>query len=103
MMSLAGRANVAAANGAAALLGIRQGVRLRRATVKLRIPLNATFGGQLISQDRQAGVRWNFGNTTFDVVGPTADNLRELQQEWVAWLENNLDAFATSDGDGQCR
>jgi hypothetical protein len=95
MMSLAGRSNVAAANGASALLGIKQGARLRRLAIKLGIPLNGAFGGQVISQEQQTGVKWGFGDTTFEVVGPTAANLRELQRDWVTWIENNLDAFAT--------
>ena len=95
MMSLAGRSKVAAANGSIALLGIKQGVRLRRLAVKLGIPLNGAFGGALISQEKQTGVNWSFGDTTFEVVGPTAANLRELQGDWVRWIENNLDAFAT--------
>ena len=97
MMSLAGRAQVAAANGSLALLGIRQGARLRRLAVKLGIPLNDTFSGQLISQEKQAAVKWSFGAATIQVVGPTAANLRELRTEWIKWIENNLDAFAMGD------
>ena len=97
MMSLAGRAKTFAANSSIAFLGISQGARLRRLALKLGIPINAAFAGGLISQDEQAGVSWALGQASFTVVGPTADNLRELREKWVEWIEQNLDAFAQGD------
>lgn len=97
MMSHAGRAQLAVANGAIALLGINQGARLRRLAVKLHIPINGTFAGALISQDQQAGVHWSFGNARFEVIGPTAANLVELRKAWLQWVEKHLEAFASGD------
>jgi hypothetical protein len=96
MMSLAGRAQVAAANGSIALLGISQGERLRRMALKLGIPVNQEFGGELISTDLADG-SWSFGDAEFSIAGPTAANLEELRLEWARWIEDNLDAFADGD------
>jgi len=97
MMSSAGRASFMAANGSVALLGIREGERLRRQALKLALPLNGKFNGGLISVDEQNGVTWDFGDGTFSVVGPTAANLQQLRQEWARWIEDHLDEFEEGD------
>lgn len=97
MMSQAGRASVAAANGSVALLGIAQGARLQRAAAQLGIPTNEFFGGGRITQQGALGKRWAFGDATFSVAGPTDANLADLQVDWIKWIEKNLDNFALGD------
>jgi beta-lactamase superfamily II metal-dependent hydrolase len=97
MMNAAGRAQVAMSVSGAAFLGIREGALLRRAALKLGIPLNDAFGGKLISPDEIVQPNWSFGDVTFQVVGPTDANLRELRKEWEEWLDQHLDAFAEGD------
>ena len=97
MMSAAGKASFLAANGSLALLGIREGERLRRQALKLGLPLNGKFNGGLISVDEQDGVTWDFGDATFSVVGPTAANLQQLRQEWARWIEDHIDEFEEGD------
>lgn len=97
MVSQAGRAKVATVNSAAALLSIAQGARLRRLATKLRIPLNAHFAGNRITQESAVDSRWSLGEASFAVVGPTEENLRKLQKEWIKWIEDHADAFAVGD------
>jgi len=97
MMSQAGRADVQAANGSVALKGIAQGARLQRLAAQLGISLNGFFGGQRISQDAAVGRKWQLGGASFVVAGPTVANLKQLQDEWIAWIERNMDAFALGD------
>lgn len=97
MMSQAGRANFASATGSVALLGISQGVRLQRMAAQLGIPLNSFFGGQRITQEEALGRQWSLGGAKFVVAGPTTANLKELQDDWIKWIERNMDAFALGD------
>ena len=97
MMSQAGRANIASANGSIALLGIAQGARLQRVAIQLGIPVNQFFGGGRITQEAAVGQRWSLGSADFVVAGPTVPNLQELQADWIKWIENNMDAFALGD------
>jgi len=97
MMSQAGRANVAAANGSAALLGIAQGARLQRMAAQLGIPVNGFFDGQRITQEVALGQHWSLGSANFAVAGPTTANLKELQDDWIKWIERNMDSFAIGD------
>jgi hypothetical protein len=97
MMSLAGKAQFAAANGSIALLGIAQGEKLRRQALKLGIPINGAFNNELISVETQAGVEWSLGNSRFRIAGPTRGNLDELRAEWVKWIDDHLDQFAEGD------
>jgi len=94
MMSQAGRANFAAANGSVALLGIAQGARLQRKAAQLGISLNGFFGGKRITQETMVGQTWSLGGADFVVAGPTIANLKELQDDWIKWIERNMDAFA---------
>lgn len=97
MVSQAGRAQVAAANSAAALLSIAQGARLRRLATKLRIPLNEHFAGKRITQESAIDSLWQLGEAKFAIAGPTHDNLRRLQKDWIKWIEDHADAFAIGD------
>ena len=94
MMSQAGRADFAAANGSVALLGIAQGARLQRKAAQLDISLNRFFGGKRITQETMVGQTWSLGGADFVVAGPTIANLKELQDDWIKWIERNMDAFA---------
>ena len=97
MMSQAGRASVAAANGSVALLGIAQGARLQRVAAQLHVPVNSFFGGGRITQEATVGRQWTLGSADFVVAGPTTANLKELQEDWIKWIEHNMDAFALGD------
>lgn len=97
MMGQAGRANVAAAHGSIAFLGISHGYLLERLATKLRIPINHFFGGRPIVQDDAAGQLWTLGATQFAIAGPTQANLKALQDEWIRWIEDNVDGFAVGD------
>jgi len=97
MMSQAGRAEFSAANGSAALLSIAQGARLQRKAAQLGISLNGFFGGKRITQEQMLGQTWSLGSADFVVAGPTIANLKELRDDWIKWIERNLDAFALGD------
>ncbi|WP_347267515.1 MBL fold metallo-hydrolase [Paracoccus sp. (in: a-proteobacteria)] len=97
MMGQAGRVRVAAANGAAATLGIAQGARLQRLAVKLGIAMNRPTAGRPITQEAMAGRTWDLGRTRLTVIGPTRPNLEALRQDWIAWIERNTDRFALGD------
>ncbi len=97
MMSQAGRANVAALNGSLSMRGIAQGARLQRLAAQLGIPVNAFFGGRRITQEGALGQQWQFGSASLVVAGPTTANLAELQNDWIEWIERNMDAFALGD------
>ncbi|HMR60826.1 MBL fold metallo-hydrolase [Amaricoccus sp.] len=97
MVSQAGRAGVAAANGSIAMLGIAEGAKLQRMATKLGIPLNGFFGGGPIVVEGATRPAWPFGNASFAIVGPTRENLDELRREWVAWIERHVDGFEMGD------
>jgi len=97
MMSQAGRAAFAAANGSVALLGIAQGARLQRKAAQLGIPLNGFFGGKRITQEEMVDRTWSLGSANFVVAGPTIANLKDLQDDWIKWIDRNMDAFALGD------
>jgi beta-lactamase superfamily II metal-dependent hydrolase len=97
MMGLAGRARLAADNGSIALLGIAQGARLQRLAAKLGIPRNTLSDGVPIVTDDAEGPEWSLGAARFSVVGPTRANLDALRDEWIAWIDRHMDAFAMGD------
>lgn len=97
MVSQAGRASVTAANGSIAMLGIAQGAKLQRMATKLGISLNGFFGGNPIVVDGSPGPPWALGGANLSVVGPTRENLDALREDWIDWIERNVDAFAMGD------
>jgi hypothetical protein len=69
-----------------AFLGIGEGHRLRVLAKQLKVPVNKGFKKDLI-QVETAGKPIKFGSLTLRVVGPTEANLKELQEDWLKWLE----------------
>ena len=97
MMSQAGRASVAAANGSVAMLGIAQGAKLQRMATKLGVSLNGFFGGRPIVVDGPGAPTRALGGATLAIAGPTRANLDQLRNEWIDWIERHVDAFAMGD------
>lgn len=69
-----------------AFLGIGEGHRLRLLAKQLKIPVNKGFTNDLI-QVETATKAIKFGSLTLRVVGPTEENLKELQKDWLKWLD----------------
>jgi beta-lactamase superfamily II metal-dependent hydrolase len=85
IMALAGTAGVAMPFSTDALLGIREGYRLRTLATQLGIPVNKGFENDLITTaTTKAPIK--LGPLTLRIVGPTQENLEELRKEWLAWL-----------------
>lgn len=79
-----------------AVAGIGEGQRLRLAATALGIPINPGFTHDLISVD-EVSEAILLGNLSLQVVGPTQENLEELRDEWLDWLDKNEDGLATGD------
>ena len=75
---------------------INQGNRLRVRAQQLNIPVNPDVPGGLI-EAQTSPLKIQIGGITFTVVGPTAENLAELQEEWQKWLDKQEEAIASSD------
>lgn len=69
-----------------ALNGIAEGHQLRLNALALDISLNPEFDNECISVD--SAQDHDFGNLELRVVGPTEENLEELRQEWIQWLDD---------------
>lgn len=94
MLAASGAAKVAMTDMAVSLLGIRDGVRLRRNAVRLKIALNRAFEGRLICLDELPSPSVQIGDVNILVVGPTDANLRALRKEWKEWLARHADDIA---------
>jgi len=96
LMTTAGSA--ARVMGAAdlAVKGISEGHQLRLAATTLSIPINPGIAQGLICVDDMPQPI-AFGNLRLQVVGPTKQNLQELREEWLAWLQTHEDAVASGD------
>lgn len=70
---------------------INEAIRVSRrvAADQLAIPLNAEFEGQLVLVRKPAGVEANIGGMDIRVVGPFAEEVETLRDEWNAWLRAN--------------
>jgi Metallo-beta-lactamase superfamily len=69
---------------------VAEAIRLTRRVgdSQLGIPLNQEFGGKLIFvRDGQPVLE--LGSLTIHVIGPFAEDLRNLRREWNEWLRNN--------------
>ncbi|TFI59729.1 MBL fold metallo-hydrolase [Sphingomonas parva] len=75
-----------------AFFGIAEGERLRREARLLHIPINRTFGGELICPDLLPNPALEIGGMRMTVIGPTDANLRALQEEWLEWIRRNRTA-----------
>jgi hypothetical protein len=64
---------------------IGQGDKLAKAARALGVPINPESGGQPILVDTATPVR--FGELTVRVIGPSRQQLADLEEEWREWLE----------------
>lgn len=80
----------------ASLLGIGEGNSLRLAALALQVPINQGFPNDLITVDT-AGAARTFDNLQLRVVGPTQQNLDELENEWKDWLDTHEAAIRSGD------
>jgi len=95
MTTASGAARVMGATDLA-VKGISEGHQLRLAAMTLKIPINpGTAQGLICVDDIPQPIP--FGNLRLQVVGPTKQNLEELRQDWLAWLENHEEAIASGD------
>ena len=95
-MAVASQANMALTSTGIALMGIGEGRQLRRDALLLGVPVNEGFPGGMVSVDT-APRDIPLGELTLRVVGPTSDNLEELQEEWEEWLEDHAEEIASGD------
>jgi beta-lactamase superfamily II metal-dependent hydrolase len=71
-----------------ALNGIREGSRLLFRADKLHIPLNKdSQSGFYLASKNNVAIRRS--NLELRVVGPTLQNLKNLQDEWEEWVQKN--------------
>ena len=80
---------------AASILGIGEGDTLRRFARILEIPINADVPDPIIVESASSPV--GLGNLSLTIVGPTLENLEDLRNEWVEWLEEHEDNIASGD------
>lgn len=94
MLAAAGAEQVAMAETASVFFGIRQGNQLMRAATKLGIPVNVETKGDIVMPETlHAAV--DRGGLEIHVIGPNAENLAALQDEWRDWLVKNEKAVLT--------
>jgi hypothetical protein len=77
---------------ALAVDGITDGNQLRLNAAALGIERNAEFQGELITVDNSPE-HIRFGELTFRVVGPSLENLVNLRDAWLEWLEETEEAL----------
>ncbi|MGH7948069.1 MAG: hypothetical protein ACREQF_02445, partial [Candidatus Binataceae bacterium] len=66
-------------------------VNWRIGTDQLDIPLNPAFGGKLMTARPLQPIP--LGTFSITVLGPTAQQLRELRKDWIKWLERSTDTL----------
>ena len=76
---------------------ISEAIRVSRRVAgdQLAIPLNAQFDGQLILVRKPAGVEATIGGMEIRVVGPFAEDVEVLRDEWNTWLRANKATVST--------
>ena len=90
----------AAANGiqmattAVAINGIKEGNKVRTLCNILNVPMN-TPAPQGILRVGSPNAPLSYANLTFNIIGPTKENLEELQKEWEEWLAKRESEMAT--------
>jgi beta-lactamase superfamily II metal-dependent hydrolase len=83
-------------HGNLALLSIAQGDALMRNALLLNIPVNKTFGGEIICNETVTNAL-QFENVRMTIIGPNQKNLDELKEEWLEWIKRNEAKILTSD------
>jgi len=95
IFAIAGANNVMMASSSIALNGVKEGDTLTRYCSFLEIPLNpGAYKETFMAGSKQQDIV--FSNLTFCITGPTPENLKELKDEWEAWLAKQEKAI--SDG-----
>ncbi len=79
-----------AAVGDLAIQAIKDGNKFRILALQNRIPINTDLPKGLICVDDKPDPH-QIDNLTIKIVGPTRDNLKELQSKWIDWLNNHPD------------
>lgn len=76
--------------------GIGEGNQLRLAAAALGLPVNPGFAnGVVCATDSPEAVLVE--DLSLNIVGPTRDDLEELQREWLDWLRKYEDAIPSGD------
>lgn len=86
LISIAGTVKAAMPLAVDAFLGVKEGHRLRILAKKLKVPVNKGFPNDLIIVDTAPGPV-TFGKLKLTIVGPSQENLDELRDDWLEWLE----------------
>jgi beta-lactamase superfamily II metal-dependent hydrolase len=99
ILDFAGAANMAMTLGQVDFLGISEGYKLERSAKRSGVPINAAFGGAIISPDSLPDPIHKIGTLSLRVVGPTKANLDALRQQWLDWVRDNLPRIAAGEPD----
>ncbi|RZL88250.1 MAG: MBL fold metallo-hydrolase [Variovorax sp.] len=75
---------------------VNEAIQLSRriAADQLGIPLNAPFGGKLAMVRTPPGPEARIAGMNIEVIGPFAEDLENLKDEWNDWLRANAAALA---------
>lgn len=75
--------------------GVKQGLELtaRISPEQLGIELNPDFDGGLMMATDPVATR-SFGSVNLSLIGPFAEDLDELRDDWNEWIEDNRDTIA---------
>jgi beta-lactamase superfamily II metal-dependent hydrolase len=78
---------------------IAQGDELTQAADNLRVPINPRdkFGPERIITVEQAAEPIVFDNLTLRIIGPNEQNMRNLKEDWLDWLEQQEDRVLIPD------
>jgi hypothetical protein len=79
-MSTASLGELLRPEGALILASVKQGRDLRNVLKALSVPVNRQFKGLILAGGQKKTAK--VGDLTFTVVGPTRENLEELQEKW---------------------
>ncbi len=82
--------------------GVNQGLQLNRrlGTKQLNIPINKPAEGELMMVEDQPS-KIKVGSTTWTMIGPTKEDMDELEEVWDKWLKENKKALTKLEGKSQ--
>lgn len=78
------------------ILGINQGNKLQIQALKLNLKINKDFQNNLVTVDGTNNPI-NEGELKITMLGPNDKNLEALRKEWIKWLDDHEDTFASQD------
>lgn len=76
--------------------GINEGNKLRIIATALKIPINQEFKNNLITLENSKKIH-QFEDIKIHILGPTKENIDNLNKEWIEWLEKHKDNFISLD------